>query len=231
VSDTAALPTLGRRAAAEALGTALLLTAVVGSGIMGERLFGENRGLVLLANSLATGAALASLIFGLGSISGAHLNPLVTALDAAAGGRPWREVPAYAAAQITGAFAGVAIAHAMFGEPFFSLSRRARPGTALCFSEGVATFGLLVVVSGTRRRATAAALAVGSYIAAGYWFTSSTSFANPAVTLARCLSDSFVGIRPRDVPGFLVGELAGAAGAALLVRWLMPFDRAARAGT
>jgi glycerol uptake facilitator-like aquaporin len=227
VSESAVLPTLGRRAAAEALGTALLLSAVVGSGIMGERLFRASPGLILLANSLATGAALASLIFGLGSISGAHFNPLVPAADAAAGGRPWREVPAYAAAQTTGAFAGVAAAHAMFAKPFFSLSHRARPGPALCFSEAVATLGLLVVVSGTRRRNTAAALAVGSYIAAGYWFTSSTSFANPAVTLARCLSDSFVGIRARDVPGFLVGELAGAAGAALLVSWLTPLDRTA----
>jgi glycerol uptake facilitator-like aquaporin len=227
VSETAALPTLGRRAAAEALGTALLLSAVVGSGIMGERLFQGAPGLILLANSLATGAALASLILGLGSLSGAHFNPLVTAVDAAAGGRPWHEVPAYAAAQTTGAVAGVAAAHAMFTQPLFSLSHRARAGPALCFSEAAATFGLLIVVSGTRRRSTATALAVGSYIAAGYWFTSSTSFANPAVTLARCLSDSFVGIRPRDVPGFLVGELAGAAAAALLVRWLTPLDRAA----
>lgn len=212
---------LGRRAAAEALGTALLLATVVGSGIMGERLFPGNAGLALLANSLATGAGLAALILALGTISGAHFNPLVTAADAAGGGRHWREVPVYAAAQVAGAFAGVAAAHAMFGEPLFSISHRARSGPALALAEAIATLGLLVVILGSGARGpSASAFAVGSYIAAAYWFTSSTSFANPAVTLARAASDSFVGIRPHDVPGFLGGQLLGAAAAISLFRWL-----------
>ncbi len=188
---------------------------------MGERLFPGNAGLALLANSLATGAGLAALILALGSLSGGHFNPLVTAVDAVAGGRPWREVPVYAAAQVVGAFAGVGAAHAMFAEPLFSISQRARSGPALAFAETIATLGLLVVVVGSAHHGqSASAFAVGSYIAAAYWFTSSTSFANPAVTLARAVTNSFVGIRPADVPGFLAAQLLGAAAAASLLRWL-----------
>ncbi len=188
---------------------------------MGERLFPGNAGLALLANSLATGAGLAALILALGSLSGGHFNPLVTVVDAVAGGRPWREVPVYAAAQVVGAFAGVGAAHAMFAEPLFSISQRARSGPALAFAETIATLGLLVVVVRSAHHGqSASAFAVGSYIAAAYWFTSSTSFANPAVTLARAVTNSFVGIRPADVPGFLAAQLLGAAAAASLLRWL-----------
>jgi glycerol uptake facilitator-like aquaporin len=212
-----------RRIAAEAIGTALLLAAVVGSGIMGERLAGGNVAIALLANTLATGAVLVALILAFGPISGAHFNPAVTLADASQSGLAWREVPGYLAAQIAGAFAGVAAAHLMFGEPVFSASRHARAGTAQVFSEFVATFGLLCVIWGcARRRSSAVPFAVGAYITAGYWFTSSTSFANPAVTLARSASDTFAGIRPADTAGFIVAQLAGAAAATLLFRWLAP---------
>ena len=215
--------TLGRRAAAEAVGTALLLAAVVGSGIMGERLSGGNVGLALLANTIATGAALVALILTFEPISGAHFNPAVTLADAADGGRPWREVPAYLAAQVIGAFAGVAAAHVMFSAPLFVASRQARAGGAQLFSELVATFGLLAVIRGcARTRPADAAYAVGAYITAAYWFTASTSFANPAVTLARSATDTFAGIRPVDTPGFIVAQLAGATAAALAFRWLSP---------
>ncbi|WP_437875147.1 aquaporin [Sorangium sp. So ce513] len=213
---------LTRRAVAEALGTALLLAAVVGSGIMAERLAGGNVALALLANTVATGAALVALILTFGPISGAHLNPAVTLVDASQGGLSWREVPAYISAQVTGAFAGVAVAHVMFGEALFSASRRERSGLAQMASEFVATFGLLAVIWGVRRRASAVPFAVGAYITAAYWFTSSTSFANPAVTLARAASDTFAGIRPADAPGFIVAQLAGAAVATLAFRWLVP---------
>lgn len=216
-------PALARRVTAEALGTALLLAAVVGSGIMGERLAGGNVAVALLANTLATGAALVALILTFGPISGAHFNPAVTLADASQGGLSWRDVPAYLAAQITGAFAGVAAAHLMFGEPLFSASRHAREGGAQMFSEAVATFGLLSVIwSCARTRATAAPFAVAAYITAAYWFTSSTSFANPAVTLARSATDTFAGIRPADAPPFILAQLAGAAAATLLFRWLIP---------
>jgi glycerol uptake facilitator-like aquaporin len=215
--------TQARRMAAEAIGTGLLLAAVVGSGIMGERLAGGNVAIALLANTLATGAMLVALILAFGPISGAHFNPAVTLADASQSGLSWREVPGYLAAQIVGAFAGVAAAHLMFGEPVFSASRHARAGTAQVFSEFVATFGLLCVIWGcARRRSSAVPFAVGAYITAGYWFTSSTSFANPAVTLARSASDSFAGIRPADAPGFIMAQLAGAAAATLLFRWLAP---------
>jgi glycerol uptake facilitator-like aquaporin len=215
---------LRRRAVAECLGTALLLSAVVGSGIMGERLSGGNDGVALLANTLATGAALVCLILTFGHVSGAHFNPAVTLADAWAGGLRWREVPAYVAAQVLGALGGVAAAHLMFGLPLFFASGRARAGAAQLFGEFVATFGLLAVVWGCARsrRASYAPFAVGAYITAGYWFTSSTSFANPAVTLARSLSDTFAGIRPADVPGFVAAQLAGAAIATWLMRWLIP---------
>lgn len=212
-----------RKAVAEAIGTALLLAAVVGSGIMGERLAGGNVAIALLANTIATGAALVALILTFGPISGAHFNPAVTLADASQGGLTWREVPVYIAAQIAGAFAGVAAAHLMFGEPLFFASRHIRAGDAQVFSEFIATFGLLSVIWGcVRLRSSAVPFAVGAYITAAYWFTSSTSFANPAVTLARTASDTFAGIRLADAPGFIVAQMAGALAATLLFRWLVP---------
>ena len=214
---------LTRRAVAEAIGTAMLLAAVVGSGIMGERLAGGNVAVALLANTLATGAALVALILTFGPISGAHFNPAVTLADASQGGLAWREVPAYIAAQIFGAFVGVAIAHAMFGLPLFFASRHARAGVRQMFSEFIATFGLVAVIWGcVRFRSAMVPFAVAAYIMAAYWFTASTSFANPAVTLARSASDTFVGIRPVDAPGFIIAELVGAAAATLLFRWFAP---------
>ena len=199
----------------------MLLAAVVGSGIMGERLSGGNVAIALLANTLATGAALVALILTFEAISGAHFNPAVSLVDAWQGGLAWREVPVYVLAQILGAFAGVATAHLMFGLPLFSASRHVRAGGAQMFSEFIATFGLLTVIWGcVRFRSQAVAFAVAAYITAAYWFTSSTSFANPAVTLARSMSDSFVGIRPEDTPGFIIAQLAGAAVATILFRWL-----------
>ena len=214
---------LPRRLTAEAIGTAVLLAAVVGSGIMGDRLSGGNVAIALLANTVATAAALVALILTFGPISGAHFNPAVSVADASQGGVRWREVPAYVAAQIVGAVAGVWIAHVMFGERVFMLSLHARSGPAQMVSEFVATFGLLSVIWGcSRRRSDAVPFAVAAYIAAAYWFTASTSFANPAVTLARALTDTFAGIRPADVPGFIVAQLAGATAATLLFRWLVP---------
>jgi len=213
--------TLRSRAAVEFLGTAFLLMAVVGSGIMAERLAGGNVALALLANSLATGAALVSLILALSSISGAHFNPVVTLADAIQGGVAWSDVPAYMIAQIVGAFFGVASAHMMFGLPLFFASHHARSGPALLWSEFIATFGLLAVIRGCARvRSTAVSFAVGAYIAAAYWFTASTSFANPAVTLARAASDTFAGIRPADAPAFIIAQFAGAVAATLWFRWL-----------
>lgn len=214
---------LRSRVATEFLGTAFLLIAVVGSGIMGERLSGGNVAMALLANSLATGAALVALILALGPISGAHFNPAVTLADAMQGGIAWREVPGYLAAQIVGAFAGVASAHLMFGLPLFFRSHHARSGGALLWSELIATFGLLLVIWGcARSRPSVVAFAVGSYITGAYWFTASTSFANPAVTLARAASDTFAGIRPVDAPAFIVSQVAGAVAATLCLRWLAP---------
>jgi glycerol uptake facilitator-like aquaporin len=214
---------VARRAVAEALGTAFLLAAVVGSGIMGDRLAGGNIAVALLANTIATGAALVALILTFGPISGAHFNPAVTLADAWQGGLAWREAPAYLAAQVCGAFGGVAAAHLMFGKPLFFASQRVRSGNAQLFSEFVATFGLLSVIWGCARlRSSAVPFAVGAYIAAAYWFTASTSFANPAVTLARAASDTFAGIRPADAPGFIAAQLAGAAAATALFRWLAP---------
>lgn len=224
VKDEAGIgATLSRRVTAEATGTAMLLAAVVGSGIMGERLAAGNIALALLANTIATGAALVALIQTFGPISGAHFNPAVTLCDASQGGILWREVPAYLAAQIAGAFAGVAVAHLMFDEPLFFASRHARAGASQIFSEFVATFGLLSVIWGcTRLRSAFTPFAVAAYITSAYWFTASTSFANPAVTLARAASDTFAGIRPADVPGFLIAQLLGAAAATALFRWLLP---------
>jgi glycerol uptake facilitator-like aquaporin len=215
--------TFSRKLVAEALGTALLLAAVVGSGIMGEALAGGNVAIALVANTLATGAALVCLISTFGPLSGAHFNPAVTLADAYAGGLPWREAPGYIAAQITGAFAGVALAHGMFGKPLFVASAHVRAGGPQLLSELVATFGLLAVIWGVaRRRATAVPYAVAAYIMAAYWFTASTSFANPAATLARAATNSFAGIRPADAPGFIVAQLLGAAAATALFRWLVP---------
>lgn len=212
-----------RRGVGEALGTALLLATVIGSGIMGDRLSGGNVAIALLANTLATGAVLVTLILTFGPISGAHFNPAVTIADASQGGLPWRMVPPYVTAQVIGAFIGVAVAHLMFGEPVFSASLRDRSGAAQLFSEFVATFGLLSVIWGcVRQRPDAVPLAVGAYITAAYWFTSSTSFANPAVTLARAASNTFAGIRPEDAPGFILAQLLGAAAATALFRWLVP---------
>ena len=214
---------LSQRLTAEGVGTAMLLAAVVGSGIMAERLAGGNVAVALLANALATGAALLALILTFGSVSGAHFNPAVTLADASQGGIPWREVPLYVTAQIAGAFAGVAAAHTMFETPLFFASRHARSGMAQAFSEFVATFGLLAVIWGCARfRSAAVPFAVAAYITAAYWFTASTSFANPAVTLARSATDTFAGIRPSDAPAFIVAQLIGAASATALFRWLTP---------
>ena len=216
-------PTLNRRLVAEAVGTAMLLAAVVGSGIMAERLSGGSQALALLANTVATGAALVALILTFGSVSGAHFNPAVTVADASQGGVAWREVPGYIGAQLAGAVVGVWSVHAMFQERVFMLSLHARSGPAQLFSEFVATFGLLSVIWGcSRRRAAAVPFAVAAYITSAYWFTASTSFANPAVTVARALSDTFAGIRPLDVPGFIVAQFAGATVATVLFHWLVP---------
>src|ERR1700730_7915667 len=203
---------LPRRLFAEFIGTAYLVATVVGSGIMGERLSNGNVALALLSNTIATGAALMALIFTFGPISGAHFNPVVTLGDAIEGGVPWAETPAYICAQILGGVTGAVVAHTMFGLPLLSLSHHIRSGAAQGFSEFVATCGLLPVLWGaSRSRAIAIPLAVGAYITAAYWFTASTSFANPAVTLARALTDTFAGIRPVDVPAFVAAQALGAA--------------------
>jgi glycerol uptake facilitator-like aquaporin len=223
VSRARERPDLARRLAAEAVGTAFLLATVVGSGIMGERLAAGNAAVALLANTLATGAGLVALILTFGPISGAHFNPAVTLADASQGGLRWGDVPWYVAVQIAAAFVGVAAANAMFELPLFFASRHVRQGSAQMFSEFVATFGLLSVIWGCARlRSAAGPLAVAAYITAAYWFTASTSFANPAVTVARAASDTFAGIRPADVPGFVVAQLMGAAAATALFRWLVP---------
>lgn len=209
------------RLAAEFTGTAFLLAAIVGSGIMGERLADGNEAVALLANSLATGAALIAILLTAGPVSGAHLNPIVSFVLALRGDLPWSEAAAYAGAQLAGAILGVVTAQLMFGLPVVELSQNARPGTGLILAEGVATLGLLLVVlHGSRRRVEALPFAVAAYITAAYWFTASTSFANPAVTLARSLTDTFTGIAIADVPGFLLGQLAGAAAAAIGIRIL-----------
>jgi glycerol uptake facilitator-like aquaporin len=211
------------RVTAEFMGTAFLVAAVVGSGIMGERLAGGNVAIALLANTVATGAALVALILTFGPISGAHFNPAVTLADAIERGLSWSEAPFYIVAQCAGGIAGTIIAHLMFGLRWYSLSTHARHGSAVVFSEFVATFGLLSVIRGcSRLRSSTTPFAVASYITAAYWFTASTSFANPAVTLARSLSDTFAGITPADVPLFIVAQLAGALAATLVFRWLVP---------
>jgi glycerol uptake facilitator-like aquaporin len=219
-------PTLVRRVTAEFTGTLFLLATVVGSGIMGDRLAAGNVALALLANSLATGGALVALILAFGPISGAHMNPAVTLADAWKGGIAWSAATAYIVAQAAGAFAGVAVAHLMFGLPLFSVSAHVRGGPALVFSEFVATFGLLAVIWGcAQTRTSAVPYAVGAYIVAAYWFTASTSFANPAVTLARCVTNTFAGILPSDVAPFVAAQLAGALAATILFGWLVPLNQ------
>ncbi len=221
--ETHGAPDLLRRAAAEGIGTMLLVATVVGSGIMAERLAGGNVALALLANTIATGGGLVALILAFGGISGAHFNPAVSLADMLRGGLPRRELPAYVAAQIVGGALGSGLANTMFELPFFFLSAHERSGGARMLAEVVATFGLLSVIWGcARRRSEATPFAVAAYIVGAYWFTASTSFANPAVTIARTLSDTFAGIRPADAPGFIVAQLAGALAATLLFRWLDP---------
>jgi glycerol uptake facilitator-like aquaporin len=190
---------------------------------MAERLASGNVALALLANTIATGAALVALILTFGPISGAHLNPVISVADAVEGGLPWKETPAYIAAQLFGGVCGTMLAHVMFSLPLVSLSHHIRSGPAQFASEFTATFGLLCVIWGcSRSRSSLVAFAVGSYITAAYWFTSSTSFANPAVTIARALSDTFAGIRPNDVPVFIAAQFVGGIAATLLFRWLIP---------
>jgi glycerol uptake facilitator-like aquaporin len=213
-------PSLSARLTAEGMGTAFLLAVVVGSGIMGERLAGGNTAIALLANALATGAGLAALILTFGGIS-SHFNPVVTLTEALARQLPWKFVLPAVAVQCAGAFAGVMAAHLMFEEPLFAASAHERSGFAQGFSEFVATFGLVLVIRGVSgTRPGSVAFAVALYIMAAYWFTSSTSFANPAVTLARAFTPTFAGIRPVDVPLFLAAQIAGALFAALVSRLL-----------
>jgi glycerol uptake facilitator-like aquaporin len=215
--------TSAKKLVAEFLGTAFLLMAVVGSGIMADTLSSGNVSLALLENTIATGAALVALILTFGPISGAHFNPAVTLADATQGGLPWKLVPGYMIAQFAGAMAGVYAAHTMFGQRLLQTSTHARSGGSQLFSEFIATFGLLAVIWGcSRARLASVPFAVGAYITAAYWFTASTSFANPAVTLARGFTNTFAGIRPTDAPGFIVVQIAGALAATALFRWLVP---------
>jgi glycerol uptake facilitator-like aquaporin len=205
---------------AEFLATAALAAAVVGSGVMAERLTNDTA-VALLANSVATGAALAVLILIFAPISGAHMNPAVTLMDAATKHRPWRDVPLYSLAQIAGAFAGVAVIAAMFELPAFEASSKVRAGLPQLFSESVASFGLILVIRGcTGVKTGAVALAVAGYIVAAYWWTASTSFANPALTLARAATDTFAGVRPEDAPGFIAAQLLGAGAGTVVGGWL-----------
>jgi glycerol uptake facilitator-like aquaporin len=211
------------RIVSEFLGTAFLVAAVIGSGIMGERLAGGNVAIALLANTIATGSALVALILTFGPISGAHFNPAVTLADALDHGVAWKEVPAYITAQCVGGIFGAGIAHMMFGLRWYSLSTHARSEWALVLSEFVAAFGLTAVIKGcSRLRPNTIPFAVASYITSAYWFTASTSFANPAVTIARSFSDTFAGIRPVDAPLFIVAQIAGAVAATLVFGWLIP---------
>jgi glycerol uptake facilitator-like aquaporin len=216
-----------QRIAAEALGTALLLAAVIGSGVMGQRLAAGNDAIALLGNTLSTGAALVVLITIFGPVSGAHFNPAVTVAFALRRELPWPIAIAYVAAQAGGALLGVFAAHAMFAEPILQVSTRLREGPAQVFAEGVATFGLLLTIFGCLRvRPAFTPAAVGLYITSAYWFTASTSFANPAVTLARCFSNTFAGIAPSSAPGFWLGQVAGTVVAMVVISWLFGTDRA-----
>ncbi len=219
---TARTQPLPRRLAGECLGSLLLAATVVGSGIMAERLSGGNMGVALLANTAATVAVLATLIALLGPVSGAHFNPAVSIIEALRGHLTWQDAGSYTAIQIVGCCAGAWMAHAMFGLPVWQLSTHVRTGAAQWLAEGVATFGLLLVVIG-RHRSEDAPWMIGAWIGAAYWFTASTSFANPAITIARSLSDTFAGIRPTDVPAFIGAQLAGALGALVVARSLFPY--------
>jgi glycerol uptake facilitator-like aquaporin len=214
---------LARRVVGEALGTSFLLAAIVGSGIMAERLAGANIAQALLANTIATGAALLALILTFGPISGAHFNPIVSLSSLLEKDITWKVFVVYVCAQTIGAIAGVVLANTMFGLPVISFSRHVRGGTEQLLSEFVATFGLVMVIAGcARQRWNTVAFAVAAYISAGYWFTPSTSFANPAVTVARSLSDTFTGIAPSNVPGFVAAQILGGVAATMLFRWLIP---------
>lgn len=215
-------PNLFKRATAEFLGTAFLLAAVVGSGIMGERLANGNKAVALLANSLATGTGLVFLILTFAPVSGAHFNPVVTLSGFLQKNISLREMLAYSLMQICGAFAGTAMANVMFELPLFFASHNNRTGSAQVFSEFLATFGLLaVILSVVKFRVSVAPFAVAAYITSAYWFTSSTSFANPAVTLARTMTDTFTGIRAVDAPPFIIAQFAGSIAAVFLFRWLL----------
>jgi len=217
---------LAKRVVAEALGTFFLLAAVVGSGIMAERLANGNAALALLANIAATAGALVALIISFAPVSGAHFNPVVTLSFALRHDFAWRDVPFYVLAHLVGGTSGVIAANEMFGLPAVFISNHPRTGMAQLFSEFVATLGLLsVILAASRSTVAVVAVAVGAYISAASWFTASTSFANPAVTLARSLSDTFAGIRPVDVPGFVLAQLAGGIAATVLFRWLMPMGQ------
>ncbi|MDQ4119950.1 MAG: aquaporin family protein [Acidobacteriota bacterium] len=226
MSDNKYRPNLLKRATAEFLGTAFLLAVVVGSGIMGERLANGNTAIALLANSLATGAGLIFLILTFAPISGAHFNPAVTLAGFLQKNTSLSETLVYSLAQICGAFAGTAMANAMFELPLFFASNKIRNGSPLIFSEFTATFGLLaVILSVVKFRVSVAPFAVAAYITSAYWFTASTSFANPAVTLARTLTDTFTGIRAADAPPFIIAQFAGAIAAVFLFRWLLKEER------
>ena len=217
-------PNILRRSVAEFLGTAFLLMAVVGSGIMAERLSGGNSALALLANTVATGAALLFLILAFAPVSGAHFNPIVSLSSALHHGLSWNDLFVYVTTQIAGAMTGVATANLMFGLPAFFASTKIRSGPEQWLGEFIASFGLVGVIIAVSRRhnVIAVALSVAAFITAAYWFTSSTSFANPAVTIARSLSDTFTGIRPADAPAFIVAQIAGGLAAAYLFNWLVP---------
>jgi glycerol uptake facilitator-like aquaporin len=218
--------TLARRLVAEALGTALLLAVVVGSGIMAERLAAGNVAIALLANALATGAGLLAIIFMFGPVSGAHFNPVVTLSEAWQKNLPASEILPYILVQLLGAVAGVVAAHGMFALPLLEVSEHLRAGPAQWWSEFIATFGLIaVIIACTRSRPAITPVAVAAYITSAYWFTASTSFANPAVTLARSLTNSFAGIRPNDAPAFIAAQLLGASAATLVFGWLYPRSR------
>lgn len=223
---------MSHRLTAEFLGTAFLVAAVVGSGVMGDRLANGNVAIALLANTIATGAALVAIILAFGPISGAHLNPAVTLADAIERGLSWSHASQYAVVQVLGGVTGAVAAHLMFGLSPISLSQHVRTGPAQFLSEFIATFGLVSVIWGClRARAEAVPFAVGAYITAAYWFTASTSFANPAVTIARSLSDTFAGIRPADAPLFILAQVLGALTATFLFRWLVPPSQLAHQAT
>lgn len=213
--------TLTRRLAAEGIGTALLLVAVVGSGIMGERLAQGNAAIALLANSIATGCALYVLVVIFGPLSGAHFNPVVTLSMALRRQLPWGDAGAYAAVQVAAAILGVVATHLMFGDPLLFASQHVRTGGAQWWSEFIATFGLLLLIwRCTQEKYPATSAVVAAYITGAYWFTSSTSFANPAVTIARSMTDTFAGIRPADAPGFIAAQIVGALAATVVAGWL-----------